>query len=99
MTHVIIRAMAVRWAADEFPGWIEVDLVDAVGRSHRLVEKVPVLTSANITAVSAFPLEMWLQAEFERMEGDAVVVRLVEGVATTEGLDMISMEVDAVRWL
>lgn len=99
MTHVIVRATAVRWADDDFPGWIEVDLVDAEGRTHRIVEKVPVLTRANITAASTFPLELWIQAEFERMQGGAVLVRFAHGVETTDGLDLIGMEGHAVLWL
>jgi hypothetical protein len=52
-----------------------------------------------MTATSAFPIEMWLQAEFDRMEVDTAVVRLVEGFATTEGVDVIGMSAGDVRWL
>ena len=99
MTRVIVRATAVRWAADDFPGWIEVDLVDAAGRSHRLIEMVPVLTNASMTATSPFPIEMWLQAEFEGMEGDTALVRLLDGVPTTESMDLIGMSAGDVGWL
>ncbi|MFC8039446.1 hypothetical protein ACFUOZ_08840 [Paenarthrobacter sp. NPDC057355] len=99
MTHVIVRANAMRWADDHFPGWIEVDVVDAEGRTHRIVEKVPVLAKADITAESTFPLELWIEAEFERMNGDSVLVRFAHGVETTDGLDLIGMDRHDVRCL
>ena len=99
MTRVIVRATAVRWADDHFPGWIEVDIVDAEDRTHRIVEKAPVLTRANITAASTFPFELWIEAEFERMKGGAALVRFAHGVETTDGLDVIGMDGHGVRWL
>lgn len=99
MTHVIVRATAMRWADDHFPGWIEVDLVDAEGRTHRIVEKVPVLAKAGITAASTFPFELWIQAEFERMNGGSALVRFAHGVETTDGLHLIEMDRHDVRWL
>ena len=89
----------MHWADDHFPGRIEVGLVDAEGRTHRIVEKVPVLTRNNITAESTFPLELWIEAEFERIKGGAVLVRFAHGVETADGLDLIGMDGHAVRWL
>ncbi|UXM91816.1 hypothetical protein [Paenarthrobacter sp. JL.01a] len=99
MTHVIVRATAMRWADEHFPGWIEVDLADAEGRTHRIVEKVPVLAEADITATSTFPIELWIEAEFERMNGGSVLVRFAHGVETTDGLHLIGMDRQDVRWL
>ena len=37
------------------PGWVECKLVDAYGREHLFVEKVPVVSSENLDASSAYP--------------------------------------------
>ena len=50
MADAIVRAQALRWVSDDQPGWIEVGLVDADGQEHRIIDKVPVLTSRSITA-------------------------------------------------
>jgi hypothetical protein len=36
---VKLRALAVRWHSDDFPGWVEVFVRDAHGQDHRIVEK------------------------------------------------------------
>lgn len=99
MTDVIVRATALRWESDEYPGWIEVAVQDSAARTHHIVEKVPVLTRADITAASVFPAEIWLSATYERIAGGNVIVRLGEGVETTEGLYELAVGTDNVRWL
>jgi hypothetical protein len=37
-----LRCRAVRWVSDDFPGWVEVEFVDAFGRAHRIVDKWPI---------------------------------------------------------
>jgi hypothetical protein len=69
MVDVIVRATATRWAADEFPGWVEASVLDARGKKHRIVEKVPVLTSLRVTAESPFPFEFWIAAEVDGRGG------------------------------
>jgi len=49
MTDVIVRGTATRWVDDAVPGWIEVSLKAADGRTHRVIEKVPVLTELPLT--------------------------------------------------
>lgn len=99
MTEVIVRTTAVGWASDEAPGWIELEVVDADGRSHRLVAKVPVLTTRPITAASNFPRELWLRAKFDRVDGETAVIRFMDDVVATDGLDQVRVDMDAVRWL
>lgn len=95
----MVQATALRWESDEFPGWIEVVVDDRAGRSHHIVDKVPVLTRGEITAASVFPHELWLTATYERMDGDDVIVRFDDGVDTTEGIDELAVSADHVRWL
>ena len=91
MSELIVRATALRWESDAFPGWIQVVVHDRAGRPHHIVEKVPVLTQAIITAASVLPRELWLSATYERMEGDDVIVRFGEGVETTGGLHELAV--------
>jgi hypothetical protein len=99
---VKVRAEAVRWHSDDFPGWVEVSVRDARGQDHRIVEKVPVLTPLVITAASPFPIEFWIDAEAESVEGGETVVVLPHGIETTEGkrsLVIASTEDDRARYV
>ncbi|GAB3057178.1 hypothetical protein GCM10027053_18510 [Intrasporangium mesophilum] len=99
MTDVIVRGTVLGWESDEFPGWIEVVVTDEAGRSHHIIEKVPILTTRNITSASVFPGELWLRATYKRMEGDDVIVNFDQGVETIEGLDELAVAAADVRWL
>ncbi|WP_052745024.1 hypothetical protein [Micromonospora sp. HK10] len=82
---VRLRASATRWHSDDFPGWVEVSVRDARGREHRIIEKAPVITALNVTADASFPIEFWIEAETERVDGGEIVVMLPYGMETTEG--------------
>jgi hypothetical protein len=70
VNEVIVRGTVTRWVDDAFPGWVEVTLTAADGNTHRIVEKVPVLTNAAITA-----------ARFRQSAGDSTAApgRAVRG--------------------
>lgn len=89
---VKIRALAIGWHSDDFPGWIEVSIRDASGTNHRVVEKVPVVTSSKVTSDSSFPLEIWIAGDAELGDQDQVVVTLLDGVETTNGADRLAMK-------
>ena len=82
---VKLRASIVRWHSDDFPGWVEVSVLDARGQTHRIVEKVPVVTALEITPDSSFPIELWIEAKTESVDGGEMVVTLQDGIETTEG--------------
>jgi hypothetical protein len=82
---VKLRAAAVRWHSDDFPGWIEVSVRDAFGQDHRIIEKVPVITMLDIRAESNFPIVFWIEAEIESVDGGSAVVMLPYAMETTEG--------------
>lgn len=82
---VRVRAAVTRWESDEVPGWIELSVVDAAGKDHRIVEKVPVLTTMEITSESAFPLEIWLGVEAGQVHCDKVAVTFLHGIETVNG--------------
>jgi hypothetical protein len=98
VTAVNIRARGVRWESTEFPGWLEVSVNDSSGHRHTIVDKVPVLTTADVAPTEDFPIELWISAAFVRMEGINVVVQLAHGVATREGLETLTVAPEDARW-
>jgi hypothetical protein len=93
-----LRVSATHWHSDDFPGWVEISVRDARGQTHRIVEKVPVITTLDITAESAFPIEFWLEAEVESAGGSETVVVLPYGIETTAGKRSLVMESGGVRF-
>lgn len=52
---VCILVEIVRYADDSQPGWVECHLNDAHGRLWSFVEKVPMVTEADLNASSTYP--------------------------------------------
>lgn len=60
-----------RFVDDHFPGFVECAFIDAEGVRHEFVEKLPIVSEANLNAASAYPQpghidctieESWLDA-------------------------------------
>jgi hypothetical protein len=98
VADAIVRAQATRWVDDRSPGWIEVMVVDAAGRDHRIVNEVPILTTLDIRSDTSFPVELWIRAESSDVDGDHVTARL-KWVETQEGLNELVIATADVRWL
>jgi hypothetical protein len=52
---VEVRLEIVRWYDDHYPGWVECQLIDAHGKTWTIIEKVPVVTAADLDKDSAYP--------------------------------------------
>ena len=50
-----VKVEISRYVDDHFPGLVECTLVDALGVEHMFVEKVPVVTLANLNADTSYP--------------------------------------------
>lgn len=99
MTDVIVRATATRWEADDFPGWIEVVVVDADGHEHLVVEKVPVLSTGNeFTAATNYPVELWMRATMDAIDEERVTITFASNVETVDGISTLNVSADDVRW-
>lgn len=94
-----MRAAATAWHSDDGPGWIEVCIVDWLGEEHFVVEKVPVLTTLDVTPASSFPVELWLKAETVGAGSDDVTLTLLDGIETRDGETMLTVSSDDVVWL
>ncbi|MFI2362661.1 hypothetical protein [Promicromonospora sp. NPDC019610] len=91
-----VRATAVRWESDDFPGFIEASVRDAGGEDHRIIDKVAVLTTLDITPGSTLPLELWIEADIELVEAKGVQVTFKHGVRTVNGLGKLVVSADDV---
>ena len=90
----------MRWVDDAFPGWIEVSVRSADGRTHRVIEKVPVLTDLPLTVDSEFPHELWLRGGTSSRVGQITAdVTFAYDVTTTDGLRGLTVETNDVVWL
>ncbi len=96
---VKVRTCAIRWVSDDFPGFIEASVRDVRANDHRIIEKVPVLTTVEITAGSAFPLEVWIEAEMDAVEGNEVRVTFCHGIETVDGVRSLDVSASDVIWL
>ena len=50
-----IDAMIIRWVDDDFPGFVECELVDRFGKAWRFIEKAAVVSRDNLTGASKYP--------------------------------------------
>jgi hypothetical protein len=50
-----VRVEILRYADDAQPGWVECRLTDAGGRAWHFIEKVPVVTTEPLDALSQYP--------------------------------------------
>jgi hypothetical protein len=53
MDNLVVRI--VRFVDEHQPGWLACEFVDASGRSHTIIDKVPVLSGEDLDAASAYP--------------------------------------------
>jgi hypothetical protein len=95
---VKVRARAVRWESGDFPGFIEAVVRDAGGQDHRIIEKVPVVTTLDITSDSTFPIEFWIEAEMDLVESNEVSVTFRHGIETVNGARSLVVSTTDVVW-
>ena len=53
MPNLIVQI--VQFVDSHQPGWVQCEFVDADGRHHLIIEKIPVVTSAHLDADSEYP--------------------------------------------
>ncbi len=80
-----VRAVATRWLSDDLPGFLEVVLTDSHGVAHAIHEKVSVLSTDDWSPASAYPSEIWIDAEVLSARGGIVAVRLGHSIESLEG--------------
>ena len=99
-----VRVEIFRYVDDWQPGWVECKLIDALGREHVFVEKVPVVTTALLDATSSYPqagvIACTVVARRERDDGRAIVridTQTPDGVESTAGLSQFEVFPEHLR--
>jgi hypothetical protein len=85
--QAFVRCEATRWVSDEpQPGWIEVQLTDADGRTWRFLDKPRVFAGgANISNTTEFPVAVAIPARIIA-ENDLITVSTdPHGIQAKEG--------------
>jgi hypothetical protein len=52
---LFVKVQIGRYVDAHFPGWVEFSLVDAHGRPHVFVDKVPAITESHLDESSTYP--------------------------------------------
>lgn len=94
-----MRTKVLGWADTDFPGTLELALIDAEGAEHRVLEKAAVLTSTDVPGEGPLPRELWIRGESSETANGRVRVALAYGVETTDGLAVLDLPIDDVVWL
>lgn len=83
----------MRFVDDHQPGWVECEFIDAEGRKHRFVDKVPIFSAEDLDAAGTYPRVGVIAGEVVARWKDAQGRELVrvttvrpDGVESTEGL-------------
>lgn len=50
-----LTVQILRFVDEQFPGWVEYKFVDATGRAHSFIEKIPIVTNEDLDADSGYP--------------------------------------------
>jgi hypothetical protein len=87
-----LRAEIVGWVSDDFPGFVECRFADKSGREWIIVEKLPVLTRADLRPDGQFPHPVLIACEvIARRRDDAgrdiaeITTETPWGIAATDG--------------
>lgn len=98
-----LRVQIERFTDPDVPGWVECRLIDASGRSHLFVEKVPVVSDEDLDASSSYPQEGVIGCVIvglrEDGDGGQIVISDTEkpwGVESTEGLSRFEVRSDQI---
>ena len=93
----------VRFVGNHKPGWVACDLVDAEGRRHVFIDKVPIFTIEPLDAGSDYPKPGIVRCKVLKRWQDEKGLELVrvsttspDGVESTEGLGEFTVLADLI---
>jgi hypothetical protein len=88
-----LSVQILRFVGNHQPGWVACDLLDAEGRRHVFIDKVPIFTIEPLDAGSGYPKPGMVRCEVLKRWQDEKGLELVrvsttsrDGVESTEGL-------------
>jgi hypothetical protein len=99
-----LTVQILRFVDEAFPGWVECRFVDATGRQHSFIEKVPIVTNEDLDADSAYPQPGIVGCEIVRQYQDDKGQRLAPittsrpwSIETAEGLSEFTVSADLIN--
>ncbi|WP_431104074.1 hypothetical protein [Roseateles noduli] len=102
--HSSLPIQISRFVDEHFPGFVECVLVDAFGKAHVFIEKVPVITTENLVSTSSYPrpgaMDCEVVAEWTDDNGRALSRVNTErpwDVESTEGLSEFVVSTSALQ--
>jgi hypothetical protein len=88
-----VSVQIVRFVDGSFPGWVECELVDAKGRRHLIIEKVPMVAVTDLDADSKYPTSGTVACQILKRYRDETGQELAQvstalpwSIESTEGL-------------
>jgi hypothetical protein len=61
-----VKMLITRFLDAGFPGFVELQLEDAYGKTHVFGEKIPVVTELDIWADSVYPIDAKIECEIQK---------------------------------
>lgn len=86
----------------DVPGWVDCSLVDAFGNCHAFHEKLPIVSSENLSSESKYPCDGMIRCEISALSPggpDAMVVvntSVVDGVESVDGVSEFTVNMNQV---
>ena len=100
-----IRAEVIRWVSDDFPAIVECRFTDRFGRVWAVVEKLPVLTVADLRSDSQFPQPALIACEIVARRQDDVGREMADvtteapwGIEATDGTTSFQLYTEQLQF-
>ena len=71
MSDVAVSIAITRFVSEDYPGLVECELLDAFGKNHFFIEKIPVVSLENLWDDSEYPRSGIIACEVEERWVDA----------------------------
>lgn len=95
--QVEIETRVLGWVDHAFPGFLEVELLDAQCRRHLIHEKVPVLFAELLSPSDTLPESCWIQCKILEERDLFFVVEPLWGIESIDGLSRFEIARDRIR--
>lgn len=95
--QVEIETRVVGWVDHAFPGFLEVELLDAQYRPHFIREKIPVLFAELLSPGDSLPESCWIRCSIVQEADAFCVVETACGIESMDGRMRFEIARDRIR--
>ncbi|MDX3236989.1 hypothetical protein PV392_15150 [Streptomyces sp. ME03-5709C] len=95
-----LRCLATRLVDDDFPGWVEVTLIDAHDRAWTIIDKCPIFGGPDLGPDTTYPVEITVDCRVLDPLADLTAGGVVKvctdphSVAAIDGTDEFDIKTD-----